>query len=142
MMIEITLAAGGIFAADQLTKAAIAGRLPPGQCWTVGAHLKIRHQRNEHLPNLFFGRTGLVAAWILVVSGALLLAHNGYFFHNPAARLSLGAALGGSASNVWDRLRLGGVVDFIDLSWWPVFNLADLAITIGTTLALYFSARA
>ncbi len=142
MLFEITVAAGATFAADQLTKAAVTARLSPGQCWSFAAHLKIRNQRNERVPIVFSGRTELLLIWIVVVSGALLLACNGYFFHNSAARLSLGAALGGTAGNVWDRVRLGGVVDFVDLSWWPVFNLADLAITIGATLALYFATRA
>jgi signal peptidase II len=49
-------------------------------------------------------------------------------------RVALGLQLGGALGNLMDRLRLGYVVDFIDLRWWPVFNLADSAIVIGVAM--------
>ena len=60
------------------------------------------------------------------------------------ATIAVGAVAGGAIGNLLDRLFrdsnefLGGhVIDFIDLQWWPVFNVADMAITIGAvTLAL------
>ncbi|HXV18656.1 MAG TPA: signal peptidase II, partial [Candidatus Omnitrophota bacterium] len=42
--------------------------------------------------------------------------------------------LGGAAGNLYDRVRFGYVVDFLDLRVWPVFNIADSAITIGAIL--------
>ena len=53
------------------------------------------------------------------------------------AMLGFAAALGGAAGNLVDILRLRCVVDFIDLGWWPVFNLADVAIVCGLVLALW-----
>ena len=58
--------------------------------------------------------------------------------------IAVGAVAGGAVGNLLDRLLrdgsgfLGGhVIDFIDLQWWPVFNVADMAITLGAiTLAL------
>jgi len=53
-------------------------------------------------------------------------------------------ALGGAAGNLIDRLRLGYVIDFIDLHFWPVFNVADIGITCGAILvviALLLNAR-
>lgn len=141
MIFEITVAAGTIFALDQLTKAAIVRHLPQDECWTLGAHLKIRHLQNRSIPQLFFTRLGMMIAWVLMMIGALFLARDGYFFRSAGARLALGVAVGGTAGNLWDRLRRGGVIDFVDLSWWPVFNFADLAITVGVALALYFAAR-
>lgn len=44
--------------------------------------------------------------------------------------------LAGSFSNIIDRLRLGCVTDFIDLKFWPVFNLADIFIVLGTVFLL------
>ncbi|MBF0162822.1 MAG: signal peptidase II [Magnetococcales bacterium] len=59
--------------------------------------------------------------------------------------ISLGLILGGALGNLWDRLRYGWVVDFIHLHWhdlsWPVFNLADSAISIGVALLLWDSFR-
>jgi len=49
-------------------------------------------------------------------------------------KLSLSLILGGSTGNLIDRLRFGFVIDFLDLRIWPVFNLADSAITIAAIL--------
>ncbi len=48
--------------------------------------------------------------------------------------VALGLIGGGALGNLLDRLRTGGVVDFIDLRVWPVFNVADIAVTIGVAL--------
>ena len=62
--------------------------------------------------------------------------------------LGVGLIIGGSISNVVDRLFRGdgwldgAVVDFIDVQWWPVFNLADTAIVVGAGLLLLTSLRA
>ncbi len=59
--------------------------------------------------------------------------------------LALGLVLGGALGNQVDRLRLGYVVDFIHLHWhdlsWPVFNVADSAITVGIGMLLWESLR-
>ena len=55
------------------------------------------------------------------------------------ARIGTGTLLGGALGNAWDRLYLGGVVDFFDFRVWPIFNIADIAICIGVPLLiLYF----
>ena len=62
---------------------------------------------------------------------------------------AVGMALvaGGAAGNVVDRLFRGpgwfrgSVVDFIDLQWWPVFNVADIGITVGGALLVWSSIR-
>lgn len=51
--------------------------------------------------------------------------------------LVLGLILGGIIGNLVDRLRYGHVTDFISVSIWPTFNIADSAITIGTILFAY-----
>ena len=53
-----------------------------------------------------------------------------------ALRIGLGLVLGGALGNLADRVRLGYVVDFIDLRWWPVFNVADSCIVIGVTVLI------
>jgi signal peptidase II len=77
-------------------------------------------------------------AWWAALGGILLAIQSGWFFQQPAAQAGLGVALGGAGSNLCDRLRYGEVVDFLDLGWWPVFNLADVAITVGVIAALWF----
>ncbi len=52
---------------------------------------------------------------------------------NVAMQTGLGLVSGGALGNLIDRLWHGGVLDFIDLGFWPVFNLADSAIVVGTS---------
>lgn len=52
-----------------------------------------------------------------------------------------GLVLGGAAANLGDRILGGSVVDFIDLGWWPSFNLADVWLTVGCALLVLTSAR-
>ena len=58
---------------------------------------------------------------------------------------ALGAVLGGALGNLVCRLRYGEVIDFLDLHWgalhWPVFNVADSAISIGVAIVLVHSLR-
>ena len=50
--------------------------------------------------------------------------------------VALGLVLGGSVSNLLDRVRLGHVTDFLDFRYWPAFNLADTFIVVGVATAL------
>jgi signal peptidase II len=81
---------------------------------------------------LLFILTSL-AAFILIVQA----------FRNSKAKrfglyyLSLSLVLAGGIGNLIDRLRFGYVIDFLDLRIWPVFNVADSAITIGAILLGY-----
>ena len=66
--------------------------------------------------------------------------------HESWVALALGGILGGAAGNLVDRLRYGEVVDFLHLHYrgfdWPMFNVADSAITVGVALLLLHSLRA
>jgi signal peptidase II len=75
----------------------------------------------------------LIVASVVVVY--ILLA--GHRYGTGAFRqVLLGMILGGAISNGIDRLLQGRVVDFIDLHWWPVFNVADMCIVVGIVLAV------
>ena len=76
------------------------------------------------LPELLFWIT-----WIVIVSWIIFKFLNFQFF-------GLTFILSGALSNVIDRLYFGCVIDFIDLKFWPVFNLADVFITTGVILIL------
>lgn len=52
----------------------------------------------------------------------------------PSQRLALALILSGAVGNWIDRVRFGAVIDFLDFRIWPVFNIADSAITIGVVL--------
>jgi signal peptidase II len=55
---------------------------------------------------------------------------------HPVLPAALGLLIGGSVSNLIDRVRLGHVTDFLDLRWWPAFNLADSFIVVGVAILL------
>jgi signal peptidase II len=84
----------------------------------------------------------LVAGAVLVLAG--LLAVGTRSVDTAAAAVALGLLVGGAVGNLIDRL-LGGhggaVVDFIDLQWWPAFNVADAAITCGAVLLVVAQLR-
>jgi signal peptidase II len=135
-LLRLLLAGIFVLGADQLTKRFVAGHLAGGKSASAGRWIKIHHVDNG---NRTVPRTtlGLLLLWVGVVGCLILILRQGYFFRSLAAQLSLGAALGGAASNLYDRLRRGAVIDFLDLGVWPVFNLADVAITAGAVAALW-----
>jgi len=79
--------------------------------------------------------TAVAVIWMLVY-----FARSGA--RHPVIPAGLGLLIGGSLSNLADRVRLGHVTDFIDFGWWPAFNLADSFIVIGVAIlvAALFSA--
>lgn len=84
------------------------------------------------------GRVFFVAVAVSVVLALILYANvtaNGSLFRAVA----LGFGIGGAIGNLIDRLALGGVTDFLDFRFWPVFNLADSAIVIGLLALALFS---
>ncbi len=82
--------------------------------------------------------------WFLVGMALVVLAIFWFAFREQAAtsllvRLAFGGIVGGAIGNILDRFHYGYVVDFIDLRWWPVFNVADSCITVGVALLLLTS---
>lgn len=76
--------------------------------------------------------------YLFFLVGAVVLLACIYYNHRcqPAMieKLSLGLVSGGAIGNLIDRALYGGVVDFVSVGWWPVFNLADSAIVVGAIL--------
>ncbi|MBI2836246.1 MAG: signal peptidase II [Chloroflexi bacterium] len=82
--------------------------------------------------------TGVAVAAILsLLAFGLLFWHRLGVFTGGTGKLALGLVLGGTAGNLIDRLRFGNVTDFIDVRFWPSFNVADSAISIGVILFVY-----
>lgn len=131
--------------ADQLTKAIVTSRLDLNDEVHVLGSFSIHHVTNSGIAfGLFSSATPVV---ILLTSFAV--AWMLYFFaksgsRHPVLPVALGLVIGGSVSNLADRVRLGHVTDFLDLRWWPAFNLADTFIVVGVVallLALVWSDR-
>ena len=132
-MLETLIGATVALTADRVTKMLVARRLSPGSTGAQLPGLTIRrldHRKRGH-------RTASVIITFLFACMAILAAIQwGILFHSAPAHFAIGTALGGAASNLYDLITRGAVLDFIDLGWWPVFNLADVAITCGVITAL------
>jgi signal peptidase II len=124
-------------AADQLTKAIVTSRLGLFDEVHVVGPLSIHHVQNSGIAfGLFASATPVV---ILLTSAAV--AWMLYFFarsgsRHPVLPIALGLVIGGSVSNLVDRVRLGHVTDFLDFKFWPAFNLADTFIVVGVAILL------
>jgi len=135
---SIAVAAVG---ADQLTKQVVARTLALGEEVEIVGPFSIHHVNNSGIAfGLFSNATSVVIAltalavlWMLV-----FFARSGA--RHPVLPVALGFVLGGSISNLVDRVRLGHVTDFLDLRFWPAFNLADVFIVVG--VATLFGALA
>jgi signal peptidase II len=127
--------AGAAFAADQLTKWLVTSRLALGDEVDVVGPFTIHHVRNSGIA---FGLFPSATAGVITVT-AVAVAWMLWFFaragsRHPVLPAALGLVIGGSVANLFDRVRLGHVTDFLDVRWWPAFNLADTFIVVGVTI--------
>ncbi|MBI2916415.1 MAG: signal peptidase II [Chloroflexi bacterium] len=126
---------------DQITKFLVRTYIPLGQSIPKDSLVRLTHVTNTGAAfGLFQGQAALFL-WLGIVTMAvvlLLLFYRSPTFGNPWARLALGLELGGGVGNLIDRVRWGQVVDFVDVGFWPVFNVADSSISVGVVvLAAY-----
>ena len=123
--------------ADQLTKHIVTSTLSLDESEHVVGPLSIHHVQNSGIA---FGLFASATAVVTVVTSAAVLWMVVYFARSgsrhPVLPAALGLLIGGSLSNLVDRIRLHHVTDFIDLRWWPAFNLADSFIVIGVAILL------
>ncbi len=123
--------------ADQVTKHVVTRTLRLDEAEHVIGPLSIHHVQNSGIAfGIFAGATTGVTL-ITAVAVLWMLA----FFARSGARhpvlpAALGLLIGGSVSNLVDRVRLGHVTDFIDVRYWPAFNLADSFIVVGVAILL------
>ena len=131
----LLVVAGGVLLADQCSKLA-ATSYAAGRRVAVGSLVAIRPMRTMR-PSFsrHTARIGLVLTWCTACGSIVALDQLGVGPQSDAARIGMSAALGGAAGNLIDILRRHAVTDFIDLGWWPVFNLADVAIVAGLIAA-------
>jgi signal peptidase II len=131
--------------ADQATKAWATAQLKPvGMIEVLPDYFRFSYALNRGVAFSLFADVEFNIKWVLAaISGlaAVMVMH--YLVRTPATlrRMcwSLALLLSGILGNLIDRIRLGEVVDFIELHWrdqftWPTFNIADSAICIGAAL--------
>ena len=83
------------------------------------------------------GKAALVLTWLMALTCTVVLVGSGRALETAVAQVGVGAALGGALGNLLDVLRRQAITDFIDLGWWPVFNLGDVAIVGGLVFAFW-----
>ena len=131
--LESMLTAALVVAADQASKAFVLARWPLAGFSTSRSFVSIRCMLNRRgTLAAFAGMPALAALWIAMIVLAALTLHYGLFGHDALVPIGVGTVIGGATGNVLDRLVRGAVVDFVAIGPWPVFNLADAALVVGT----------
>jgi len=133
-----------VLLADQLTKAAVRSAIPFGRSIPIlGGLAFLTHAENTG------GAFSILAGtpWLFVaVSSTLIVAALVWFVvkrpTDPLLVLGLGLLIGGAAGNLVDRVAFGYVIDFLDVQIWPIFNVADSGVVVGTGLIVLASVLA
>ena len=135
------LIGGVVLIADQLTKAWARAELAGGDIEVIPGFLRFHLAENSGSAfSMFQGYGPWLGSAAILASGAIL-----FLVERTANRLELAGfslVLGGAIGNLVDRIvhgpgLRGAVTDFIDFSFWPNFNVADSAITIGVVILLW-----
>jgi signal peptidase II len=130
-----------VLAADQIAKAAIEARLVPGEQVDVLGPLGLTLSHNRGVA---FGLADGAGAPLIVLTMVALGVVAYLFARNPTRPgmwVAAGLLAGGAIGNLVDRVRVGEVTDYVDLSPWPAFNLADVAITLGVLVLVFIYLR-
>ena len=126
-----------VFALDRLTKSAVQANIPFGtEVQVIGHFVGITNVRNSGAA---FGFAPALASVFLVASALVAIGLAVYVARNPGDLRSdavLGLIMGGTLGNGFERITYGSVTDFVNFHFWPVFNVADSAISIGVVLLL------
>jgi signal peptidase II len=124
-------------AADQATKHVVVSQLALGERTHVIGPFSIHHLQNSGIAfGLFASATAVVIVLTTIAVGWMLVLFARSGARHPILPAALGLVIGGSVSNLADRVRLGHVTDFLDFRYWPAFNLADSFIVIGVGILL------
>ncbi len=134
-----------VIALDQYTKGVASSELQYGQPLRVFSWFNLTLQHNSGAAFSFLSDAGGWQRYFFTaISSAISLGLLLWVYLMPRGQLllalSLGLILGGALGNLWDRVELGYVVDFISVHYqgryFPAFNIADSAISVGAGLML------
>lgn len=139
-----------VFVADQVTKIIASSKLEMFQSVEVMPSLNFILAHNTGAAFSFLSDAGGWQRWFFSILAAVVSVFIVFWVkklkpHEKPEAIALSLILGGAVGNLIDRLRLGHVVDFIDVyigsSHWPAFNIADSAIMVGAILLVVLSFR-
>ncbi|MFA5142800.1 MAG: signal peptidase II [Candidatus Omnitrophota bacterium] len=127
------LAALVVFALDRLVKIVVMNNMTCGQ--SIEVLPKIFHITLIFNTGTAFGlfqRANLLLVFLSIAAITVILIYiAAHKYLRPGLAIALGLLLGGALGNLFDRIKFGNVIDFLDFRIWPVFNIADSALTIG-----------
>ncbi len=128
-----------IAAADQAIKYLVHSQMQLNQSIPIfNDIIKLTYVRNTGVAfSLFIGFSPYLAFVGTLVVGVVVFFHYRLKKMNFLVQLGLSFVLGGSLGNLIDRFFRGYVVDYADITIWPVFNLADIMINIGVIMLAY-----
>jgi len=144
--------AAAVLLVDQTTKAIVAGAMTLHQSIDLTPVAALTYERNTGAAfSMLAAAPPALRFWLFVVVTLFAIGVLVSYLRRAAPDerwlvTALGAILGGALGNLVCRVRYGEVIDFVDLHWgglhWPVFNVADSAITVGVAIVLVHSLRA
>ncbi len=132
-----------IVVADQFSKAWIRTNLPEGRSLFETGFLRITRVHNTGAAFGLFPDQVLALIIVALIGITAILVYVlivSRYFPLPdgmLGKLALGLVFGGTLGNLFDRLCSGYVTDFIDFGFWPAFNIADSAVTVGIIIFAY-----
>jgi len=126
---------------DQVTKAVVRANIPFGGSWMplnwLAPYFRFVHWENTGAAFGMFQNGGLIFGILAVIVSAFLII---YYAQLPKdetiMRVAMSMQLAGALGNLIDRILFGPVTDFISVGTFPVFNIADSSITVGTGLLI------
>ena len=140
---------GAVVVLDLVTKAAVQRAFMLGESVEVTPFFNMVLMHNRGAAFSFLATAGGWQRWfftaVTIVIGIGIVWMLRRHHTKPLASFALALVLGGALGNLYDRLTLGYVIDFVQLHAagysWPAFNVADSAITIGVVLLVWDSLR-
>ncbi|MDC6484940.1 signal peptidase II [Methylophilaceae bacterium] len=146
-MLKYFLLASLVALSDQFTKMLVIKNIAEEQSIRVNAYFDFVHIKN---PGAAFDFLSDAGGWqryflstVAAVASVYLIFMIKQYKNNFYTALALSLILGGALGNLYDRISLGYVTDFIFFHfsifdyYWPVFNVADTAITVGAVILFY-----
>jgi len=122
---------------DQAIKSLVHASMLPGRSIPILGLLKLTYVRNTGAAfSIFSGFSPQLAVIGIVIIAGVLYMHYQIRPKEVLLQVALALVLGGSLGNLIDRVFRSYVVDYIDFTVWPVFNLADIMINVGVALIL------
>ena len=144
-MLKYFLLVSFIALSDQLTKILVIKNIANDQFISINSYFYLVHFKNPGAAFSFLSDAGGWQRYFLSIVAAIASVYIAFMIKKHRDDLYIGLALslilGGALGNLYDRISLGYVTDFLYFHYndyyWPAFNIADTAISIGAIILIY-----